>query len=69
MLRESITDLASKLDPATFLRVHRSAIINMNYVAEIYREGQEEGTVVLLNGQRLKMSKTGRFKLTQLAKL
>ena len=39
MLRESITDLAAKLDPATFLRVHRSAIVNMNYVAEIYREG------------------------------
>ena len=69
MLRESITDLAAKLDPATFRRVHRSAIVNMNYVAEIYREGLDEGTVVLLNGQRLKMSKTGRFKLTQLARL
>ena len=69
MLRESITDLAAKLDPATFRRVHRSAIVKMNYVAEIYREGLDEGTVVLLNGQRLKMSKTGRFKLTRLARL
>jgi two-component system LytT family response regulator len=69
MLRESITELAAKLDPATFLRVHRSAIVNMNHVAEIYREGPDEGTVVLLGGQKLKMSKTGRLKLTQLAKL
>ena len=69
MLRESITELAEKLDPSVFLRVHRSAIVNLNHVAEIYREGPDEGTVVLLSGQRLKMSKTGRLKLTQLAKL
>jgi two-component system LytT family response regulator len=69
MLRESITELAAKLDPAIFLRLHRSAIVNLNHVAEIYREGPDEGTVVLLSGQKLKMSKTGRLKLTQLAKL
>jgi two-component system LytT family response regulator len=69
MLRESITELAAKLDPAIFLRVHRSAIVNMDRVAEIYREGPDEGTIVLLNGQRLKMSKAGRIKLTQIAKL
>ena len=69
MLRESITELATKLDPEIFLRVHRSAIVNLNHVAEIYREGADEGTVVLLNGQKLKMSKTGRLKLIQLAKL
>jgi two-component system LytT family response regulator len=57
------------LDPAIFLRLHRSAIVNLNHVAEIYREGPDEGTVVLLSGQKLKMSKTGRLKLTQLAKL
>jgi two-component system LytT family response regulator len=69
MLRESISELASKLDPEMFLRVHRSAIVNLNHLAEIYREGPDEGTVVLLSGQRIKMSKTGRLKLTQFAKL
>lgn len=66
MLRESITDLAARLDPAMFLRVHRSAIVNLNHVREIYREGQDEGTVVLLDGQKIKMSKAGRLKLTQM---
>jgi two-component system LytT family response regulator len=66
MLRESVKELAAKLDPAIFLRVHRSAIVNLNHVREIYREGPDEGTVVLLNGQKLKMSKTGRLKLAHL---
>jgi len=66
MLRESITEFATKLDPDTFLRVHRSAIVNLNHVREIYREGPDEGTVVLLDGQKIKISKTGRLKLAQL---
>jgi two-component system LytT family response regulator len=59
MLRETIKQLAATLEPATFIRVHRSAIVNINYVREILREGQNDGWVVLANGQRLKMSKPG----------
>lgn len=59
MLRETIKQLASTLDPKTFVRVHRSAIVNINHVREILREGQNEGWLLLANGQRLKMSKTG----------
>lgn len=59
MLRETIKQLAATLDPNTFIRVHRSAIVNINYVREILREGPNEGWVVLSNGERLKMSKPG----------
>jgi len=59
MLRETIKQLANTLDPKTFVRVHRSAIVNINHVREILREGQNENWLVLANGQRLKMSKTG----------
>ena len=59
MLRETIKQLASTLDPKTFVRVHRSAIVNINHVREILREGQNENWLVLANGERLKMSKTG----------
>jgi len=69
MLRESIAELAAKFDPEIFLRVHRSTIVNLSHVAEIYREGPDEGTVVLRSGQKLKMSKTGRLKLAEFAKL
>ena len=59
MLRETIKQLASTLDPEKFVRVHRSVIVNMNQLSEIYREGASEGSVVLKSGQRLRMSKAG----------
>lgn len=63
MIRESITDLSQKLDPRQFVRIHRSSIVNLSYVKEIYREGQSDSSVVLNDGQRLKMSRVGRQKL------
>ena len=59
LLRETIKQLASTLDPKKFVRVHRSAIVNINYVREILREGQNEGWLVLSKGHRIKMSKAG----------
>jgi two-component system LytT family response regulator len=59
MLRETIKQLADTLDPRKFVRVHRSAIVNIAQVQEILREGRGEGWVQLLGGQRLKMSKGG----------
>ena len=59
MLRETIKHLADTLDPGKFVRIHRSTIVNVDRVREIFREGQSEGSVILLNGQQLKMSKTG----------
>jgi len=59
MLREAIRQLANTLDPEKFVRIHRSIIVNVDHVREILREGRSEGSVVLTNGQRLKMSKVG----------
>jgi two-component system LytT family response regulator len=41
------------------VRIHRSIIVNVDQVREILREGQTEGSLTLVNGQRLKMSKIG----------
>lgn len=65
MLRETISHLSDQLDPGQFARIHRSSIVNLDHIKEIYREGQEDASVVLLSGQRLKMSKAGRQKLTR----
>jgi two-component system LytT family response regulator len=59
MLRETIKELSSTLDPGKFVRIHRSVIVNVEQVSEIFREGQSEGLVVLKTGQRLRMSKAG----------
>lgn len=68
MLRESITDLSDRLDPKRFVRIHRSSIVNLDHIREIYREGHGDGSIVLTNGRKLKMSKVGRQKLFELGK-
>jgi two-component system LytT family response regulator len=68
MLREAITELDKSLDPRQFARIHRSAIVNLDRIKEVYREGRTEGTVVVSGGQKLKMSKVGRQKLMELGK-
>jgi two-component system LytT family response regulator len=65
MLRESITDLSGKLNPHRFVRIHRSSIVNLDRIREIYRDGQGEGSVVLTTGPTLKMSRSGRQKLME----
>ena len=59
MLRETIKQLAETLDPRKFVRIHRSAIVNIARVREILRGGRHEGWVLLATGHRLKMSKVG----------
>jgi len=59
MLRETIKELANTLNPKKFVRVHRSAIVNVDHVREVLREGRNEGWVLLADGHRIKMSKAG----------
>jgi len=68
MLRETITDLSNKLDPRQFVRIHRSSIVNLDRIREIYREGHGDGSIVLTDGKKLRMSKVGRQKLAELGK-
>jgi two-component system LytT family response regulator len=69
MLRETITDLSNKLDPKQFLRIHRSSIVNLDRIREIYREGPADNSIVLTGGQKLRMSKAGRQKLSEIGKV
>jgi two-component system LytT family response regulator len=68
MLRETIADLDNRLDPRRFVRIHRSAIVNLDRIREIYREGPTEGSVVLTDGQKLRMSRAGRQKLIEIGR-
>jgi two-component system LytT family response regulator len=63
LLRESIRALETKLDPKKFLRLHRSAIVNLDYVREIHRDGQAEGWVLLSTGARVRLNRNGWRKL------
>ena len=63
LLRESIRALETKLDPNRFIRLHRSAIVNLDHVREIHRDGQAEGWVVLSTGARVRLNRSGWRKL------
>lgn len=44
---EPLDTLQSRLDPQRFLRIHRSAIINLEYLAQLRREGDRKFVAVL----------------------
>jgi two-component system LytT family response regulator len=63
LLRESIKALEDKLNPKKFVRLHRSAIVNIEHVREIHRDGRSEGWVLLSSGERVRLSNLGWQKL------
>lgn len=65
LLRQTMTDLEEKLDPAKFARVHRSAIVNLQYVKEVRRESRGDFAVVLVNGQKVPMSRSHHARILQ----
>ncbi|GJG87309.1 hypothetical protein tb265_24900 [Gemmatimonadetes bacterium T265] len=56
LVRESLTSLARRLDPAAFVRVHRSAIVNLAHVRQV-RARERGGVVVLDDGTRIPVSR------------
>ncbi len=58
LLRETMTGIESKLDSQMFMRVHRSAIVNLKYVKEVRRETTGDFSVLLSNGQKVAMSRS-----------
>jgi two-component system LytT family response regulator len=58
LVRESLSSLERRLDPATFVRIHRSTIVNIAHVAELHGSLHGEAIVVLTSGGRLRCSRT-----------
>ncbi len=60
LLRETLGSLERRLDPARFLRVHRSAIVNLGRVRAVEAQLRGDGLVVLQNGFRVKVTRARR---------
>ena len=59
-IRETLASLQSKLNPRDFLRIHRSAIVNVHRIREIQPWFHGYHLVLLENGQQLRMSRYQR---------
>ena len=57
LLRRSMNELESDLDPAKFCRIHRSSIVNLERVREIRFDSNGEYEVVLADATRLRLSR------------
>lgn len=67
LLGQSLNHYESRLDPALFMRIHRSTIVNINQIAEMQPYFNGEYFVILKNGTRLKMSRNYKDNLNKIS--
>ena len=63
MKQQTISSLEGCLDPKTFLRIHRSYIVNLERVAKLEPYGKDSHVVTLTDGTRLPVSRSGYGRL------
>lgn len=56
-LRDTLSGLHKRLGPSTFARIHRSTLVNVNYVREVQPWCNGHHIVILTNGRHLRMSR------------
>jgi len=61
--QQTLSDLEASLDPKHFVRIHRSCLLNLDRLARIDTEGGEPKAVVLNDGARLPLSRSGYGRL------
>lgn len=66
LLRETMNGLESRLDPARFIRIHRTAIARIDQIKELHPLFHGEYEVVLRDGTRLTLSRSYRDRLQTL---
>lgn len=60
LIRGTMQSLETKLDPEKFVRVHRSVIVNIEKIKEIYPRSNGDQDLVLQNGRQLMLSRNYR---------
>ena len=63
MLRETMSEAEARLDPARFVRIHRSAIVNIDRIRELRPWFRGDYQVFLEDGTQLTLTKTHRERL------
>jgi two-component system LytT family response regulator len=66
LLRERMAALEARLDPAVFIRTHRSAIVRLDRIRTIRTVSRYEHVVLLTDGTRVPLSRDRRARLESL---
>lgn len=64
--QQTLTELERLLDPARFVRVHRSYIVNLESLARVEPYGKDSRVVILKDGTRIPVSRAGYERLREL---
>ena len=63
--QQPIADLERQIDPARFVRVHRSAIVNLERITRLEPYGKDSRLAILADGTRLPVSRSGYARLME----
>jgi len=63
--QQPIGEIEALLDPAAFVRIHRSALVNLERVARIEPYAKDSRVAILRDGTRLPVSRTGYTRLLE----
>ena len=66
MVRQTLAAIEGQLDPKRFLRVHRSAMVNVDRIKELQPLFNGEHSLILDDGTRLTLSRKYKDKLFEL---
>jgi two-component system, LytTR family, response regulator len=69
LLRETLSGIEARLDPARFVRVHRRFIVRLSSIVELEPTAGGELLLTLASGRRLLSGRTYRSRLSQLTRL
>jgi two-component system, LytTR family, response regulator len=63
MFRETLRNLSDRLDPARFVRLHRSSVVNVDRLRELLPWARGEQVAVLIDGTQLPIGRAFRERL------
>ena len=63
MVRQTLGAMETQLDPKKFIRIHRSAIVNVERIKELQPLFSGEHSIHLENGTKLTLSRNYKDKL------
>jgi len=62
---QTLAELAEALDPASFVRIHRSYLVNVDRIARVELLAKDQRVVILRDGRQLPVSRSGHERLRE----